>query len=139
MRLVALAAALSLLSAPASAADASHVDGVWEGGYICGQGKTFLRLTLDGGPDGVVTGTFYFTSASWNGGSNLTVPEGEYRVSGNMYLDGKLFLNGVGWNNQPYNYSMVGLEGRVETDAQGTHFSGRVIGDNCTNFSVRKK
>lgn len=88
MRLVALAAALALLSTPAIAADASHMDGVWEGGYICGQGKTFLRLTLDGSQDGGVTGTFFFSSASWNGGANRTVPDGEYRVSGNMYDGG---------------------------------------------------
>lgn len=143
-RLATAAAALVLagaltLPAAAGAADADRLDGVWEGGYTCGQGKTFLRLTLDGAYDGSVTGTFFFSSASWNGGQNLSVPEGEFRVAGRLSDDGTLYLNGTGWINHPQDYSMVNLDGRVYTDSRGTWFDGRVDGGACTTFGVKHK
>lgn len=140
MRLICLAAAAALLATPASATDANYVDGVYEGGYICAQGKTFLRLTLDGDYNGVVRGRFFFSSASWNGGSNLTVPDGEFTVVGRLSDSGQLTLDGERWIQQPADYSMVGLSGRLRLDGSVLAFDGNVSGaPSCTIFSVRKK
>lgn len=138
MRLAALAltAALALPGAVA-AADASLLDGVWEGGYTCAQGKTFLRLTLDGMADGRVTGTFFFSSAGWAGGQNLTVPDGSFRVEGRLEEDSSLTLRGVSWIQQPAGYGMVDLIGGVRRDAKGLFLKGRVTGaPACTTWEV---
>ncbi len=140
MRLFATAAAaLALLVIPstASAADASVLDGVWEGRYFCQQGRTFLRLTLDGTPDGRVTGTFFFGSVTWNGGQNLNVPEGSFRVEGRLEENSDLTLRGVSWIQQPPGYGMVDLVGGVKRDAKGLFLKGTVSGaPDCTTWEV---
>lgn len=140
MRLVAAALVFaSALAGPvaAHAADADSLDGVWEGSYICGQGRTFLRLTLDGSWDGQVSGTFFFSSVSWSGGQNLTVPDGSFRVAGRLDDSGNLTLNGVSWIQQPENYSMVNLSGRVLRDSKGPFLRGSVSGvSGCSEWEV---
>lgn len=137
--LFALALAGMLSAGPASAADASFMDGVWEGGYICGQGRTFLRLTLDGDADGVVRGSFYFGSVSWEGGSNNSVPPGEFRVNGVLQDDGSLILRGVGWVDRPAGYDMINLQGAVANVDGVLRYGGTVMDSACQAFGVRKR
>ncbi len=138
MRLAALALTAALaLPAAASAADASLLDGVWHGGYTCQQGRTFLRLTLDGSADGRVTGTFFFSSAAWSTGENRTVPDGSFKVEGRLEDDWSLTLRGVSWIQQPPGYGMVDLVGGVKRDAKGPFLKGTVSGaPECTTWEV---
>lgn len=142
MRLLATAAtALALLVLPstAGAVDASPLDGVWEGSYTCQQGRSFLRLTLDGSADGSVTGTFFFGSVSWNGGENLDVPEGSFRVEGRLEEGWGLTLRGVSWIQQPPGYVMVDLVGGVKHDEDGLFLQGNVTGAaECTTWEVAR-
>ena len=98
MRRLMLAALAALVSTPAAAADANLLDGTFEGGYTCAQGLTFLRLMLDGDADGYVRGSFFFSSVKWQGGSNLTVPDGEFTVTGRLNDQGQIVLQGDRWD-----------------------------------------
>jgi hypothetical protein len=140
MRLAALCLAVALaLPAAASAADSNRYDGVWEGGYSCAQGKTFMRLTLDGEWGGRVKGTFFFSSASWNGGENRSVPDGEFEVEGTMAEDGTVILKGGRWINQPSGYMTVDLTARTYTDGEGTWIGGQVLSEGCTTFEGKRQ
>lgn len=138
MRLITLAAIAALVSTPAVAADANLLDGTFEGGYTCAQGLTFLRLTLDGDADGYVRGRFFFSSVSWQGGSNLTVPDGEFTVTGRLDDQGRIVLQGERWVVQPLNYGMVNLAGLVKRQTNGALvLEGNVGGaPGCTTFQV---
>ena len=138
MRLISLAAAAALFATPAAAADANILDGTFEGGYTCAQGMTFLRLTLDGDTDGYVRGRFFFSSVKWQGGSNLTVPDGEFTVTGRLNDQGQIVLQGERWIQQPLNYGMVNLAGLVKRQSNGALvLEGNVGGaPGCTTFQV---
>lgn len=136
-RLALAFAAAALLTTPAAAADAGYVDGVFEGGYTCAQGVTFLRLTLDGQYDGTVRGRFFFSSASWQGGSNRTVPDGEFTVVGRLSGDGRIVLQGDSWVLRPADYEMVDLAGNVFWRGGKLVIEGNVTGaPSCQSFSV---
>jgi opacity protein-like surface antigen len=141
MRLISLATAAALVATPAAAADANFLDGAFEGGYTCGQGMTFLRLTLDGDTDGYIRGRFFFSSVSWQGGSNLSVPDGEFTVTGRLNDQGQIVLQGERWIQQPANYGMVNLAGLVRRQSDGALvLEGNVGGaPGCTTFQVGRK
>jgi hypothetical protein len=141
MRPAALAAAVALSALPASALaiDANPLDGVWEGVYVCGQGPTRLTLTLDGHADGRITGTFAFGPRH----NNPYIAAGSFRVEGSVASDQVFTLNGVQWIEQPYNYSMIGIRGRMykgKNPGDPLNLFGDMLGGNgCTNFSVDKQ
>lgn len=141
MRLISLATAAALVATPAAAADANFLDGAFEGGYTCAQGMTFLRLTLDGDTDGYIRGRFFFSSVSWQGGSNLAVPDGEFTVTGRLNDQGQIVLQGERWIQQPANYGMVNLAGLVRRQSDGALvLEGNVGGaPGCTTFQVGRK
>lgn len=141
MRRLMLAALAALVSTPAAAADANLLDGTFEGGYTCAQGLTFLRLTLDGDADGYLRGSFFFSSVKWQGGSNLTVPDGEFTVTGRLNDQGQIVLQGDRWVHQPFNYGMVNLAGLVRRQSDGALvLEGNVGGaPGCTTFQVGRK
>lgn len=69
--------------------------------------------------------------------SNPAVPQGSYRMSGTYdQKTGRLFLGGIEWINQPANYEMVPLGGKVE--ASEDFFTGRIQFQGCKKFSLRK-
>lgn len=137
MRLFATAAVLALFAA-APALAAEPIDGVWEGAYTCGQGKTGLTLTLDGAADGTVTGTFSF----WPRSDNPGVPSGSFAVRGTVTPQGQLSLHGDHWIDQPAGYGMVGLEGTAYAGQNGDKDAivGRVSDlQNCSDWAARRK
>lgn len=135
-----LAALAALAATPALAVDANIIDGVFEGGYTCAQGMTYLKLTLDGDTDGYVRGTFHFGSVSWRGGSNMTVPEGKYAVTGRLNNQGQIVLQGSHWILQPPGYGMVNLAGLVKRQGSYLVIEGNVGGaPGCTTFQVGRE
>lgn len=139
MRLIATAAAaFALLGLASPALAAEPIDGVWEGAYVCGQGKTGLTLTLDGTADGQVTGTFSF----WARADNPGVPSGSFAVRGTVTPQGQLRLHGDHWISQPADYAMVGLEGTAYLGQNGDKdaITGQVTDlQNCSSWAVRRK
>jgi len=141
MRLIlsCIAAAAALVATPAAAVDANIVDGVYRGGYVCAQGTTFLELVLDGDTDGFVRGTFRFNSAEWTGGSNRTVPEGKFAMTGRLNSQGQIVLQGSHWILQPADYVMVNLAGLVTQNGSQVVIAGNVGGaPGCTTFRVSR-
>jgi len=70
--------------------------------------------------------------------SNPNIPSGTYRMSGNYdQKTGKLFLGGTEWINQPSDYEMVPLGGKVE--ASEDFFTGRIQFQGCKQFSLRRQ
>ncbi len=70
--------------------------------------------------------------------SNPAIPSGTYRMSGTYdQASGKLFLGGTEWINQPANYEMVPLGGKVE--ASEDFFTGRIQFQGCKQFSLRRE
>ncbi|MFM5895133.1 MAG: hypothetical protein ACKOQM_11990 [Novosphingobium sp.] len=104
------------------------VTGQFEGAYVCGQGKTALRLDLQAGPDGRLAGTFTF------GGSN-GVPAGSFAMSGRWNPNG-FVLSGDHWINQPDGFSMVDLVGHL---AGVGRLSGEVKAQGCNSFDVTRR
>jgi hypothetical protein len=139
MRLAGMITAALLLAGPAAAMDGNVIDGTYRGGYVCAQGTTFLELVLDGDTDGFVRGTFRFNSAEWAGGSNRTVPEGKYAVTGRLNSQGQIVLQGSHWILQPAGYVMVNLAGLVTQNGSQVVIAGNVGGaPGCTTFQVSR-
>ena len=70
--------------------------------------------------------------------SNPVIPSGSYRMSGTYdQKTGRLFLGGIEWINQPSNYEMVPLGGKVE--ASEDFFTGRIQFQGCKKFTLRRE
>jgi hypothetical protein len=121
-------------SAPSSSAgrfDLASLEGVWEGDYTCGQGKTGLRLEIGAVEGDTLSTTFTFSPLA----KNPTAASGSFSMIGTE-TGGKLVFKQDKWMNQPDGYSMVDLE--VSDPPQGGTLSGVVIGGSCSDFSVHK-
>jgi hypothetical protein len=135
--MVFLVLAAALFASPAAAANANLIDGVYKGGYTCAQGITFLELTVDGDADGYVRAIFRFNSAEWAGGSNRTVPEGKFAMTGRFNDQGQIVLQASHWILQPPDYGMVNLAGLVSVQGGQVIIAGNVGGaPSCTTFRV---
>ena len=66
---------LSALVRSSGPSEASTLTGTWNGTYMCVQGETGLRLTINAKSDGKLTATFSFYSVP----SNPGVPSGDFR------------------------------------------------------------
>lgn len=109
----AFALLMSLWTAPANA---SPLEGVWTGAYICGQGETGVRLTIeDGAAPNELIATFRFLPVE----TNPDVPDGVFIMRGAYEPSGAVALRGDHWIVRPVDYEMVDLIGRVERDASG--------------------
>ena len=141
MRRLATLCAAAVLGLPttAFAIDANPLDGVWVGVYECGQGPTSLTLTLDGHADGRVTGSFAFGPRH----NNPNIAAGSFRIEGSVASDQYFTLNGVQWISQPYNYSMVGIRGRMfrgKNPGEPMYLFGDILGGSgCTQFVADKQ
>lgn len=125
LSLVACAQNPSLL---VTTADATHLDGVWQGEYQCAQGVTGLKLTLDGMQNGQVTGLFEFYPVA----RNPKVPRGAFTLQGQYNSAGRLELKPERWIRPVPGWNMVGLKGQV----QGVQYSGEI--PQCKNFNLMK-
>ncbi|TDQ05926.1 hypothetical protein [Labedaea rhizosphaerae] len=109
-----------------SATDASVLNGVWEGHYVCHQGPRKMRLHLSGLNE-QVTGTFDF-------GDGDPSSSGSYMVSGTL-SGGQVTLHAGQWIKQPDGYVTIDL---VVTTITPGAISGSVDGPDCTTFEATK-
>lgn len=132
MRLIVSAFVFIMLAPGAVAQD---VSGEWIGRYICAQGVTGLRLTIDKPTSGsMITATFAFGPVA----ENPQVPEGAYTMRG-VYdpISRRVSLNGEKWIDAPFGYIMVGLDGYLSVN--GDRIAGRIPDAfPCTDFEVRR-
>ena len=87
--LVAAACWPALTACSSSPSEASTLTGTWDGTYICSQGETGLKLTVNATSDGKLTATFNFFAVPTNPGVPTTgsaswcyVPEWGYECMG---------------------------------------------------------
>lgn len=119
----------------APAAIAQDITGDWTGRYICNQGVTALHLIIQNvGASGAIGATFSFGPPPENPG----VPQGLYVMRGQFDpASRRMKLHGARWVEQPDDYVMVGLDGRMSAD--GDKIVGRVPDlAGCTSFEVRR-
>jgi len=109
---------------------------VWEGHYVCAQGKTALTLTLEGGPD-ALTGTFEFGPLPENPG----VPHGKYTLRGKAIRIGDgiydVELAPGQWIEHPDSYYMVGL--RATSSREHDTLMGRITDRNCGEVMLSRR
>ena len=110
---------------------------VYEGEYICGQGKTALVLRLhERKPtDEYDTVTFEFGPTK----DNPSVPEGAFLVDGRFpAAGGSMLLAPLQWIKRPRGYHMVALRGA--SNDGGMNFEGAVASatGGCQSFSVKR-
>ena len=132
---VLLAAAFGpTLAACSSPSEASTLTGTWNGTYVCVQGETGLRLTINANSDGKLTATFSFYAVP----SNPGVPSGAFTMTGSFTANGENFSM-AHWIRQPAGYVMVNLSAGPPENG-GTVLNGNVsaTGGDCSTFSVKK-
>ena len=134
MRTTLLAVAVALATTTTAAADAKvPVYSVWEGTYVCGQGITNVRLTIETNPEGgTAFGHFAFSANA----ANKSVPSGSYWLKGAIHASasGKLEvkLEPQRWEVHPQGYVMVGLTATSDSRAaraRGSHRLRELLDD----------
>ncbi len=118
---------------PATTRDA--VLGDWAGVYVCAQGDTRLRLTLDQGPGPAdVTAVFAFGPTA----DNPEVPRGSYRMEGTL-SEGLLDLHATTWIKKPAGYLTVDIKAPVVGD-DPPQIMGDIVGaPECSTFAVTRQ
>lgn len=107
---------------------------VWQGSYICLQGKTQLKLEIllplttqaDEQKTDSFLGIYHFNY------SNQKV--GDYTVH-IMQDHEKVVVTPQRWIHQPANYVMVGLQGNLDSSQQ--HITGKVDNIMCKDFTLQ--
>jgi hypothetical protein len=130
--LVAAACWSALTACSSSPSEASTLTGTWDGTYICSQGETGLKLTVNATSDGKLTATFNFFAVP----SNPGVPTGDYTMTGSYSANAENFTMGH-WTKQPTGYEMVNLSAGPPSNG-GTVLSGKVSTAGCSTFTVKK-
>ncbi len=131
---VAVAIAWMAELAPASAETAEPLLGKWRGQYTCLQGDTGLLLTIDAAEGLVFAGEFAFFALP----SNPGVPSGRFTVEGLFDPSlGSVAIKGVRWVEQPPNYAMVDVVGRLSKD--GRTITGKIVFTGCTEFHLTRE
>jgi hypothetical protein len=113
--------------------DPASLTGVWEGTYECGQGVTYLQLTIDDRLDGTVGASFEFRPVEEASAGIV----GGYSMTGSK-TDGTLVLEGHEWLEQPRDYFMVNLRADISDRGAEDPLAGTVEGQNCTEFEVER-
>ena len=126
------AACWPALTACSGPSEASTLTGTWNGAYLCEQGETGLRLTINANADGKLTATFSFFAVP----SNPGVPSGDFTMTGSFTAKGENFPMGH-WIHQPASYEMVNLSAGPPANG-GTVINGNVSSTGCSTFSVKK-
>jgi hypothetical protein len=124
------------LSAPnvqAQSPAATAINGVYEGTYTCAQGPRTLKLTLQVGVNGSLTGifTFYLPPISHARAFSYSL-NGTYEAG-----SGRFTLNPIKWETTPpAGYSMVGMEGVF--DSSSAKVTGRITTAMCGAFQASR-
>ncbi len=106
---------------------------VWEGTYVCSQGLSYVKLTLDAERSGVLRARYDFGAVP----SNPGVPSGAYTMTGGIRATDSGFsaqLEPDEWLEHPTGYVMVGLTLRAE----GRDLSGTIQHSSCSDFKARR-
>jgi hypothetical protein len=112
----------------------SSIVAEYHGHFTCTQGITNLTIQfLKPTPGSVAVAIFKFGPSN----SNPNVPFGAFFLQGGVnFRDGRLELQPLSWLSQPQRYVMVGLSGT--SSDEGKTFKGKVLGPNCTEFSITR-
>ena len=125
-----LGATFGRLAQPGVDSEGPPVSGTWVGSYLCAQGETGLRLTIQNPHGDALTATFAFYPLA---SSNAGLASGSFAMTGSYY-GSRVSLQQAHWINQPLGYVMVGLQGQVSAAS----FTGSVIGPGCSTFLVSR-
>lgn len=134
-----LAVMVGMMATPALATDARSMTGVWEGGYDCWHGKTFVRLTLTGEADGDLKGTWRFGQTVYEGVAQQPVPDGEFEVHGWLQDDGGVHLSAGDWILQPEGWEKFGVIADLVETKSDRYIGGYILHPTCGKFAVFKK
>jgi hypothetical protein len=122
---------------PAIVPDTLPLHSEWAGRYVCGQGATAVRLTIDAQPTGEATATFEFGALP----ENPDLPSGAFRMTGGLHRTGdgglETKLLPVQWIDQPAGYVMVGVT--AVTDPAQRVLRGTIDSPSCSGFEVRRR
>jgi hypothetical protein len=111
--------------------DLSEFAGTWEGTYVCAQGETGLKLTIEEPSGETAAARFDFFPLSGS-----SAPSGSYLMTLGYTGGGQLKFTQDKWVEQPPGYSMVDLLVFVhDTDK----LSGKVVSVGCQTFVVTRK
>ena len=109
------------------------IDGVWMGTYICAQGETGVRLTLNSINGSSFDGIFDFFPICSNYEKNVEV--GKYYVIGSIDDNGNVRIWGRQWIWHPLDWFMVDLTGKLIDDT----IEGNIDQQSCGNFKIIKQ
>ncbi len=109
------------------------IDGVWMGTYICAQGETGVRLTLNSINQTSFDGIFDFFPICSNYDKNVEV--GKYYVIGLIDDSGNVRIWGRQWIWHPLDWFMVDLTGKLI----GNTIEGNIEQQSCGNFKIVKQ
>lgn len=115
----------------AAAQTVATIDGVYNGTYICGQGTTDLKLSLQGSASGDISAlfTFYLPPGTQQHGYTYSL-RGRYNPQ-----TSKFSLTPVQWETgHPDNFGMVGMNGT----ASASGLDGNITGGACRTFHVER-
>jgi hypothetical protein len=139
---------VAIASLAPSLARAQNLQGEWLGGYVCGQGSTSLRLTIEdtgAGESGDIAAQFEFGPHA----ENPTLPYGAFSMTGSRgpaapgQVGPIVLLRGRDWIEQPTGYVMVDLVGWYDVTDDGEIIHGHVAAqtpvNNCSQFVVRRR
>ena len=131
MRALLLVAALA---ATAHADAKKPLHSVWIGNYVCAQGSTALRLTIETHEKDAATARFEFGPNT----INKNLPTGAYVMTGTVHADGLGILDVKlvpdHWTMQPKGYVMVGLT--ATSDRKQKKLDGRIDNPACGAVSL---
>jgi hypothetical protein len=106
---------------------------VWEGTYVCSQGLSAVRFTIDATRTGDATAEYDFGPTP----SNTSVPQGAYTMKGQLHATARGFtaeLEPDEWLVHPPGYLMVSLT----LVAEGNEMTGTISHPNCSQFQTRR-
>ena len=110
---------------------------VWVGSYVCPQGVTALRLSIEAHAGGEAEASFEFGPHP----ENRNLPRGEYRMTGTVRLlprgQLRVKLAPDRWITQPQGWSMTGLS--ATSDLEQQTLEGRIDAAACGELSARRE
>jgi hypothetical protein len=109
---------------------------VWQGSYVCAQGITSVRLTIETSSKGGAMAKFEFGPHR----DNPKVPTGRYWMTGTVQVNPRgaleVALAPDRWAEQPTGYVMVGLH--ATSDLEQHSLAGRIDFRSCGKISVKR-
>jgi hypothetical protein len=114
---------------PASGRLVTFANVVWRGTYLCGQGVTGARLTVQREAGSAIEARFDFFAVPMNPG----VPSGAFELQGTVDVARhSIRLVPTRWIHQPLGYAWAGITG-VYDPVTGA-LDGRIMSDACSEF-----